>query len=79
MASYNPFEHNIYRDAAVISLMDTFTSLLAGLTVFAILGNLSHELGVEVPEVAGSGGPGLAFITYPLAISKFDWGSQVNT
>jgi solute carrier family 6 amino acid transporter-like protein 5/7/9/14 len=56
--------------------MDTFTSLLAGVTVFAILGNLASELDVDISEVAKSG-PGLVFVSYADAISKFDWVPQV--
>ncbi|OXA55700.1 Sodium-dependent nutrient amino acid transporter 1 [Folsomia candida] len=59
-SSYNPFKHNVYRDALIISFMDTFTSLLAGCTIFAVLGYLS-----EAP------GGGLAFVTYPEALSSF--------
>jgi len=55
----------------IISFMDTFTSLLAGVTIFSILGNLAHERGVTVDQVAGAGS-GLAFISYPDAIAKFD-------
>lgn len=69
-SSYNPFKHNIYRDGLIISLMDTFTSMLAGFTIFSVLGNLAHETGQKVGDVA-SGGPGLAFISYPDAIAKF--------
>ena len=58
-------------DAVIISLMDTFTSFLAGITVFSILGNLAHESGQNVTDVV-AGGPGLAFISYPDAIAKFD-------
>lgn len=59
--------------------MDTFTSILAGTTIFAILGNLAHNLQVDdIREVVRSG-TGLAFISYPDAIAKFDWLPQVNT
>ena len=50
-ASYNDFRHNVYRDATIISFTDTFTSLLAGFTIFSILGYLANELGVEVKDV----------------------------
>lgn len=57
--------------------MDTFTSILAGTTIFAILGNLAHNLGVkDIREVVKSG-TGLAFISYPDAIAKFDWMPQL--
>jgi len=71
------FSHNVYRDAMIVSLMDTFTSLLAGFTVFAILGNLAHEMDVDVSEVAKSG-PGLVFVSYADAISKFEYVPQVR-
>lgn len=56
--------------------MDTFTSLLAGLTVFAILGNLAHQLGKDVSDVVDSG-PGLVFVSYADAISKFTFVPQL--
>jgi len=42
---------------------------LAGATIFSILGNLAHELDLEVSEVIQSG-TGLAFISYPMAIGN---------
>jgi len=76
-SSYNDFKHNVYRDAWIISFMDTGTSVLAGLTIFSILGNLKHELGVEDMDEVVQGGAGLAFITYPTAIAKFHYVPQV--
>ncbi|XP_075973529.1 sodium-dependent nutrient amino acid transporter 1-like [Anticarsia gemmatalis] len=69
-SSYNGFKQNVYRDAMIVTTLDTFTSLLSGITIFGILGNLAHELNKEVHEVIGSGGTGLAFISYPDAIAK---------
>ena len=51
--------------------MDTMTSLLASFTIFAILGNLAFVTNSEVKDVVKSG-PGLAFISYPDAIAKFE-------
>ncbi|CAB3381847.1 Hypothetical predicted protein [Cloeon dipterum] len=70
-SSYNNFRHNVHRDAVIVTTMDTFTSLLAGFTIFAILGNLAHEKGVDVSNVVSSGS-GLAFISYPETIAKFE-------
>ncbi|KAF4521704.1 hypothetical protein B566_EDAN013002 [Ephemera danica] len=70
-SSYNGFRHNVHRDALIVTTMDTFTSLLAGFTVFAILGNLAYERGVDISNVV-QGGPGLAFVSYPETIAKFD-------
>lgn len=65
-----------YRDSTIVSLADTGTSILAGVTIFSILGNLAYETGKPLPEVVKSG-TGLAFISYPEAISKFDAVPQV--
>ncbi|XP_077293648.1 sodium-dependent nutrient amino acid transporter 1-like [Arctopsyche grandis] len=69
-SSYNNFRHNIYRDAMIVTSLDTVTSLLAGFTIFGILGNLAQESGKEIPDVVQSGWA-LAFVSYPEAISKF--------
>lgn len=52
--------------------IDTLTSLLAGFTIFGILGHLAHEIGVKDVGSVVKGGTGLAFISYPDAIAKFD-------
>jgi len=75
-SSYNDFKHNVYRDALIISFTDTFTSLLAGFTIFSVLGNLANELNVPIETVIKSG-QGLAFISYPTAIAKFDYVPQL--
>ncbi|CAG4979847.1 unnamed protein product [Colias eurytheme] len=69
-SSYNGFKQNVYRDAMIVTTLDTFTSLLSGITIFGILGNLAYVLEREVKDVVGSGGTGLAFVSYPDAIAK---------
>ncbi|XP_074653462.1 sodium- and chloride-dependent glycine transporter 1-like [Tubulanus polymorphus] len=69
MASYNRFNNNIYRDAIVIPVLTCFTSFFAGFVTFSIIGHLAHQAGVTVSEALTSG-PGLAFIVFPMAISK---------
>ncbi|KAL4713244.1 hypothetical protein ACJJTC_013174 [Scirpophaga incertulas] len=69
-SSYNGFRQNVYRDAMIVTTLDTFTSLLSGVTIFGILGNLAYETGQSVDHVVGSGGTGLAFVSYPDAIAK---------
>lgn len=70
-ASFNKFDHNVYRDANIVTTLDTITSLLAGTTIFGILGHLAHQLGIENVSEVVQHGPGLAFISYPAAISQF--------
>ncbi|XP_074652897.1 sodium- and chloride-dependent glycine transporter 1-like [Tubulanus polymorphus] len=69
MASYNRFNQNIYRDAIVIPVLTCLTSFFAGFVTFSIIGHLAHQAGVTVSEAITSG-PGLAFIVFPMAISK---------
>lgn len=67
-----------HRDAVIVTTMDTFTSLLGGVTIFAILGNLAHNMGIKDISKVVKSGSGLAFISYPDAISKIDWVPQVK-
>ena len=50
-ASYNEFRHDVYKDGLILSCVDTFTSILAGVTIFSILGNLAKVSGHPVSEV----------------------------
>lgn len=59
----------VFRDAVITCVVNTFTSLLAGVVTFSILGHLAVEQGVEVANVVKSG-PGLVFLTYPEVILK---------
>lgn len=67
------------RDVIVVTSLDTITSLMAGFTIFGILGNLAHELGTDDITKVVRGGTGLAFISYPDAIAKFTVLPQVRT
>ncbi|XP_058462077.1 sodium-dependent nutrient amino acid transporter 1-like [Malaya genurostris] len=70
-SSFNNFSNNIYRDAMIISWLDTFTSLLSGAIVFSIIGHLgviTNETDYTKVVYPGSG---LTFITYPDALAKF--------
>ncbi|EDW77462.2 uncharacterized protein Dwil_GK18075, isoform B [Drosophila willistoni] len=70
-SSFNKFGHNVHRDATIVTALDTATSLLAGFTIFGILGHLAHEIGTDDIGSVVKGGAGLAFISYPDAIAKF--------
>ncbi|XP_063874584.1 sodium-dependent nutrient amino acid transporter 1-like isoform X2 [Scylla paramamosain] len=76
LASYNNFFHDVYRDAWIISMADTLTSLLAGFTIFSILGNLAFQLDTNIEHVVRSGS-GLAFVSYPEVLAKFEWVPQL--
>ncbi|XP_011158501.1 sodium-dependent nutrient amino acid transporter 1 [Solenopsis invicta] len=76
-SSHNDFKHNIYRDVIIITSLDTVTSMVAGCTIFGILGNLAYELGVEDISKVVKGGAGLAFVSYPDAIAKLNFLPQL--
>ncbi|XP_052567520.1 sodium-dependent proline transporter [Culex pipiens pallens] len=67
MASYNQFKNNAKFDALLIPVVNCGTSIFAGFVVFSVLGYMSHQTGLPVSAVA-TGGPGLAFVTYPEAV-----------
>uniref|UniRef100_A0A182W2B5 Sodium-dependent nutrient amino acid transporter 1 n=1 Tax=Anopheles minimus TaxID=112268 RepID=A0A182W2B5_9DIPT len=71
-SSYNNFSNNIYRDAMIISWLDTFTSLLSGALVFSIIGHLGHLTNETDYTKVVKPGSGLTFITYPDALAKFE-------
>nr|XP_019558048.3 sodium-dependent nutrient amino acid transporter 1-like [Aedes albopictus] len=71
-SSFNNFSNNIYRDAMIISWLDTFTSLLSGAIVFAIIGHLGFITNETDYTKVVYPGSGLTFITYPDAIAKFE-------
>lgn len=76
-SSFNRFDHNIYRDALIVTTLDTVTSVISGVIIFGILGNLAHETGsTDIGKVV-QGGTGLAFVSYPDAIAKFQWMPQI--
>lgn len=68
MASYNKFNNNFYRDAVIVSVLDTFTAFLTGFVIFSTIGFMSKETGSSVEDVVTSG-PGLVFVVIPEAIA----------
>lgn len=70
-SSYNDFRNDIFRDAMVVSILDTVTSIISGMVIFSVLGAMAHDLGPDtsIEDVVASG-PGLAFMAYPEALSR---------
>ncbi|KAK4879884.1 hypothetical protein RN001_008030 [Aquatica leii] len=72
MASYNNFRNNSKGDSIFVPILNCATSIFAGFVVFSVLGFMSYKTGLPVSSVA-TGGPGLAFVTYPEAITLLPW------
>ncbi|XP_071145435.1 sodium- and chloride-dependent glycine transporter 2-like [Mytilus edulis] len=68
LASYNKFHNNCYRDAMILPVLDTFTSLFAGCVVFSTLGYMAEASKVQIDDVVKQG-PGIAFMVYPEALA----------
>ncbi|XP_058835250.1 sodium-dependent nutrient amino acid transporter 1-like [Topomyia yanbarensis] len=71
-SSFNNFSNNVYKDAMIISWLDTFTSIIAGCIVFGVIGNLAYVTEQNDIQTVVKSGAGLTFMTYPDAIAKFD-------
>jgi len=68
LSSFNGFKTNCHRDALLIGLCNSTTSIYAGLVVFGTVGFIADKKGMEIDKVVDAG-PGLAFIVYPEAVS----------
>ncbi|XP_075992038.1 sodium- and chloride-dependent glycine transporter 1-like [Anticarsia gemmatalis] len=68
MASFNKFHFKNFRSSVIIPLVNSGTSIWGGFVVFSVLGFVAERAGVPVGEVA-TAGPGLAFVTYPAAVT----------
>lgn len=68
LGSFNDFKNDLRRDIMIITMADLFTSLSGAIVVFAVLGNMAHNLNLPVASVADKG-HGLAFVAYPEAAS----------
>jgi NSS family neurotransmitter:Na+ symporter len=67
-ASYLPEKNDIGKNALITCVVNCTYSFIAGFAVFGIVGFMAHSQGVPFEE-AIKGGPQLAFVVYPKAIS----------
>ncbi|KAG8190904.1 hypothetical protein JTE90_014385 [Oedothorax gibbosus] len=77
ISSYNKFTNNVYRDAIIISVLDTFTNIIAGCVIFSVLGTLAFEKGIDISKVVDHEGLSLAFVVYPQALGNIKFVPQL--
>ncbi|XP_014671775.1 PREDICTED: sodium- and chloride-dependent glycine transporter 1-like [Priapulus caudatus] len=68
MSSYNRFHANLLREAYLVPIINSATSVFAGFVVFSVLGYMAEVAQLAVKDVVAAG-PGLAFMVYPEAIT----------
>lgn len=68
-SSYLPKESDITNNAFITAFVNCGFSILCGVLVFSVLGNMALNQGVGVDKVVSSG-VGLAFVTIPRAINS---------
>ena len=73
MSSYNKFRNNILRDTFILSISNFLTCILAGFVVFAYMGFLAKQTGLEIDKVVQAG-QGLVFVVYPYAVNTIPVG-----
>lgn len=69
-SSYLPKKSDINNNAFITAFANSGFELLAGIGVFAALGFMANQQGVEVQDVVSSG-IGLAFVVFPSIINEF--------
>ncbi len=74
-ASYLGKNPQIVENSWITAIADSGFAIFAGLVVFGTLGVMASTQGVNMSDVV-KGGPGLAFIIYPQAISLLPFGSS---
>lgn len=67
-ASFMPYKNNITHDAILVAVVNSFTSVLAGLCIYSILGFRSKMTGVDINDV--SAGSGLTFVAITEAVTQ---------
>ncbi len=68
--SYMPHTSSISRTVVTVALLDTLVAIMAGLAIFAFV--------FATPGIAPAGGPGLMFVTLPVAFGNMTGGTFIG-
>ncbi|XP_023323815.1 sodium- and chloride-dependent glycine transporter 2 [Eurytemora carolleeae] len=69
LGSFNKFNDRIHIDTQIVPIIDFFTSIVASIVVFSLLGHREHSTGVSIQETV-TGEQALAFISIPEALEQ---------
>ena len=75
-ASYLPKKTNLSGNAIITASANSAIEIISGFAVFAIIGYMAFVVGKPIAD-AVTGGPGLAFVAYPKAISQLPFGNAL--
>lgn len=67
MCSYNRFDNDVIREALIVPIINSLTSVFAGFVVISVLGHITH---LEHTSVANVTKGRLAFVVYSDALAK---------
>ncbi|WP_261167012.1 sodium-dependent transporter [Microbacterium sp. Marseille-Q6965] len=77
-ASYRKRRSNMTGAGLVVAFGNSSFEILAGIGVFATLGFFAFQQGVDVGDLEGLTGVGLAFMTFPAIVSEMPGGAWVG-
>uniref|UniRef100_A0A915BNF2 Transporter n=1 Tax=Parascaris univalens TaxID=6257 RepID=A0A915BNF2_PARUN len=72
MASFSRYRNNIYRDAVAVVVINTFTSVLAGMVIFSFVGFLAQSQNQPINAILQHDSLYIAFTVYPGVTSFMD-------
>uniref|UniRef100_A0A914HN92 Transporter n=1 Tax=Globodera rostochiensis TaxID=31243 RepID=A0A914HN92_GLORO len=74
MASFSRYRNNIYRDAVLMVIIDTLTSVLCGMVIFSFIGFMTTQQGIRIQDIQRLDPSYIAFTVYPGVTSYLEWG-----
>uniref|UniRef100_A0A0N4ZG91 Transporter n=1 Tax=Parastrongyloides trichosuri TaxID=131310 RepID=A0A0N4ZG91_PARTI len=75
MASFSRYRNNIFRDAALLVILDTITSILCGTIIFSFCGFLAKVQSKELTDILKLEPLYISYTVYPGITSFMEWGS----
>uniref|UniRef100_A0A0K0DIU8 Transporter n=1 Tax=Angiostrongylus cantonensis TaxID=6313 RepID=A0A0K0DIU8_ANGCA len=74
IAAYSKYRNYVYRDAALLAIINAFTSVLASMVLFSFLGLLSISSGKDISSIINHDPFYMIFTVIPSTTSLMRWG-----